>query len=164
MTILLLIIVTICCYWSSIFLLLKDIFNNSSIISVILMKTCHRARHLFTHILELTNKILLLRMPNPANIFCFSIRLEDVFSGAISHLPRCLQDVFFKTILRRRLANNSWNRLEDVFGDRIMLNWRYLQDILKTSSTPLQQVFTKANVCWEMTHLQSQSEFTGQKF
>ena len=55
---------------------------------------------------------------------------------------RHLEDVW-KTSWRRRLANTSWRRLEDVFRRRIAnTSWRRLEDVLKTS-------WKTRNVCWE---------------
>ena len=79
----------------------------------------------------------------PGNISCFPIRLEDVFSVTIFHLPKrlrktpskqlkyvyktCLQTITFKTSSRRRLAKQK------------IIRWRRLQDFFNTSWTGLHQ-------------------------
>ena len=59
---------------------------------------------------------------------------------------RRLQDMF-----ARRLAIMSSRRLQDVFITFWKAKRCYTEDVLKTSSRRLQNVFTKTNVCWDIT-------------
>ena len=63
-------------------------------------------------------------------------RLQDIFAIRLPKTSsRRLQDVF-----ARRLAIMSSRRLQDVLEDKEMLHWRRVQ-----------YVFTKTNVCWDVT-------------
>ena len=95
--------------------------------------------------------------------------LEDVFSVTFSCLSRrtsarhncnvslwrCLED-FFKRTWRKRLANNSWRRFENVLKmsckDLLKTSWRRIQDvcgrrIAKTSWRRLEDVLEK-QICF----------------
>ena len=82
-------------------------------------------------------------------IFCFTRRLQDFFKTYFQYafktfsrrlqaafqdvLKTCFQDAFFKMFSRRLQKDVLQLCLEDVF---------------KTSSSRVQYVFTKTNVCW----------------
>ena len=99
--------------------------------------------------------------------------LEDVMKKSWKHLEtswRRLEDVlktffsrglenFLKTSRRRMIKTNILVLIktssEDVWVRRIYSSWsRRLEDLWrqrgKTSSTPLQGIFIKTNVCWEI--------------
>ena len=90
----------------------------------------------------------------------FTRCLEDVLKKFLQYLLKTtwkrLEDVLIKTSWRRLqgrrmtkanifvLIKMSWVRLEDV-----ICRWRQKTSRRKTSSRSLEDVFIKANVCWE---------------
>ena len=113
----------------------------------------------------------------PSKHFLFSKtswkRLEDVFSVTIFCLPRRLQE-FFKASSRQVCKTSSKDVIKmfsRVFARRLLqdvirktscnyvlkMSWRRRRRrkivTLKTSSRPLQYVFTKTNICWVISFL-----------
>ena len=99
-------------------------------------------------------------------------RLEDVLKTFLQDVLKTSWHNVLKTSWRRMAKTNifvltktSWRRLEDIFWRRkakvnifvlIKMSWRHFQDVFwrqrqKASSRRLQDIFTKANVCWETT-------------
>ena len=134
---------------------LEDVFSVTLFVFQDLLKTSSRR----------LQDVFAIRLPKTSSRRLqdvFLKRLQEVFKTSSKRLPRRLQDVFV-----RRLAIMSSRRLQDVFARRLAIMssrrlqdvfitfWKakkcYTEDVLKTSSRLLQYVFTKTNVCWDIT-------------
>ena len=111
---------------------LQDFFSVTSLVFEDVLKTSWR------HICKTSSK----------NVFKTSS--QEIFKT----FSRRLQDVF-KTSSIRVCNTSSWRRLEDVLKTSWKTKKCYTEDAFKTSSRHLPYVFTKTNVCWEVSGFHS---------